>query len=239
VTRCSVSDDPASDRAKKDTVHIVIMGCGRVGSTLAHSLEDRGHSVAVVDRVAEAFRRLGPSFGGRTVTGTGFDRDVLTEAGIEEAGAFAAVSSGDNSNVLSARIAREIFRVENVVARIYDPGRAEVYQRLGIPTVATIPWTTHQIIRRLLPEGSEPEWRDPTGTVRLAEIHIDPAWVGHRVSELERTTGARVAFLTRLGEGLLPAPDTVVQDGDLVHVIMREGTIDNVENAFAAGPEEL
>ena len=220
-------------------MHIVIMGCGRVGSTLAHSLEDRGHSVAVVDRAADAFRRLGPTFAGRTVTGMGFDRDVLIEAGIEQAGAFAAVSSGDNSNVLSARIAREIFRVDNVVARIYDPGRAEVYQRLGIPTVATIPWTSHQIIRRLLPEGSEPEWRDPTGTVRLAEIHIDPRWVGHRVAELERMTGARVAFLTRLGEGVLPEPQTVIQDGDLVHVIMREGTIDKVESAFAAGPEEV
>ncbi|WP_026257194.1 potassium channel family protein [Actinopolymorpha alba] len=219
-------------------MHIVIMGCGRVGSTLAHSLEDRGHSVAVIDRATEAFRRLGPSFAGRTVTGIGFDRDVLIEAGIEEAGAFAAVSSGDNSNVLSARIAREVFRVENVVARIYDPGRAEVYQRLGIPTVATIPWTSHQIIRRLLPEGSEPEWRDPTGTVRLAEIHVNPAWIGHRISDLEEASAARIAFLTRLGEGILPDRGTVIQDGDLVHVIIREGTVDKVEAAFAHGPEE-
>ncbi|GAA5002591.1 NAD-binding protein [Actinopolymorpha pittospori] len=220
-------------------MHIVIMGCGRVGSTLAHSLEDRGHSIAIVDRAAEAFRRLGPNFAGRTITGVGFDRDVLIEAGIEEAGAFAAVSSGDNSNVLAARIAREIFRIDNVVARIYDPGRAEVYQRLGIPTVATIPWTTHQIIRRLLPEGSEPEWRDATGTVRLAEVHISTDWVGHRVRDLEAASGARVAFLTRLGEGILPERETVIQDGDLVHVIMREGTTEKVEAAFAAGPEEV
>src|SRR5690606_18648808 len=117
---------------RRKSVHIVIMGCGRVGSTLAHKLEDRGHTVAVVDQSAEAFRRLGPHFRGTTVTGLGFDRSVLQEAGIERASAFAAVSSGDNSNVLAARIAREIFGVENVVARIYDPGRAEVYQRLGI-----------------------------------------------------------------------------------------------------------
>jgi trk system potassium uptake protein TrkA len=217
-------------------VHIVIMGCGRVGSTLAHSLEDRGHSVAVVDHNPEAFRRLGPHFEGHMVTGVGFDRDVLIEAGIERAGALAAVSSGDNSNVLSARIAREIFRIENVVARIYDPGRAEVYQRLGIPTVATIPWTTDQILRRLLPDGSEPEWRDPTGTVRLAEIHVSTNWVGRRVSELEAASGARVAFLTRLGEGVLPHADSVLQDGDLVHVIMLESAIRDVEAVFAAGP---
>ncbi len=119
-------------------VHFVIMGCGRVGATLARSLEDRGHTVAVIDQNPDAFRRLGAGFEGTTVTGVGFDRDTLVEAGIEHAYAFAAVSSGDNSNILAARVARETFGVSNVVARIYDPGRAEVYQRLGIPTVATV-----------------------------------------------------------------------------------------------------
>src|SRR3954462_11230739 len=161
------------------------MGCGRVGSTIAHSPEHFGHSVAVDDQSAEAFRRLGPDFAGRTVTGVGFDRDTLIEAGIEKAGAFAAVSSGDNSNIISARVARETFGVDNVVARIYDPGRAEVYQRLGIPTVATGRWTADQMMRRLLPHGSEPEWRDPTGTMRLAEVAVDPSWIGHRITELE------------------------------------------------------
>src|SRR3954451_13907896 len=161
------------------------MGCGRVGSKIAHSLEHFGHSVAVVDQSAEAFRRLGPDFAGRTVTGVGFDRDTLIEAGIEEADAFAAVSSGDNSNVISARVARETFGVDNVVARIYDPKRAEVYQRLGIPTVATVRWTADQMLRRLLPEGAAEEWRDPSGAVMLAEIPFDTSWVGSRLGDIE------------------------------------------------------
>jgi trk system potassium uptake protein TrkA len=217
-------------------LHFVIMGCGRVGSTLAHSLEAKGHSVAVVDQNAEAFRRLGSHFQGTRVTGVGFDRDTLREADIENAAAFAAVSSGDNSNILAARVARETFAVENVVARIYDPGRAEVYQRLGIPTVATVRWTADQMLRRLLPAGSEAEWRDPSGTVRLAEVPA-AAWVGERVSRLQEVSGARVAFLTRLGEGLLPNADTVVQDGDIVHVVMRDDDVERVENAFRSGPE--
>src|SRR5215213_1575110 len=176
-------------------VHFVIMGCGRVGSTLAHSLEGLGHDVAVVDQDETAFRRLGVSFEGRRVTGVGFDRDTLREAGIEQAHAFAAVSSGDNSNILAARVARETFGIENVVARIYDPGRAEIYQRLGIPTVATVRWTADQMMRRLLPHGSEPEWRDPSGTIRLAEVPVDTAWVGERISRLEIESGGRVAFL--------------------------------------------
>src|SRR4051812_27011185 len=138
------------------------MGCGRVGSTLALSLESQGHDVAVIDQNASAFRRLGTTFEGKRVTGIGFDRDTLTEAGIESTYAFAAVSNGDNSNILAARVARETFGVEHVVARIYDPGRAEVYQRLGIPTVATVRWTADQMLRRLLPHGAEPEWRGPT-----------------------------------------------------------------------------
>lgn len=220
-------------------MHVVIMGCGRVGSTLAHSLEDKGHSVAVVDQSAEAFRRLGPGFAGRRVTGVGFDRDTLIEAGIEQAFAFAAVSSGDNSNIISARVARETFGVENVCARIYDPRRAEVYQRLGIPTVATVRWTADQMMRRLLPEGAAPEWRDPSGTVRLAEVQVDTRWVGQKIVRIEEASGARVAFLTRLGEGLLPSDGTVLQEGDLVHVVVMERDLAHVENVLGHGPGGL
>ena len=161
------------------------MGCGRVGSSLASELEAAGHSVAIIDQSREAFRRLGPNFKGRTVAGVGFDRDTLLEAGIETADAFAAVSNGDNSNILAARVARETYGVANVVARIYDPGRAEIYQRLGIPTVATVIWATDQILRRLVPEGSLSEWRDASGTIQLCEMHPHKEWFGRPIAEIE------------------------------------------------------
>lgn len=217
-------------------MHVVIMGCGRVGSSLAANLDSMGHSVTVVDQDADAFRRLPPEFGGRTITGVGFDREVLTEAGVSGAAAFAAVSSGDNSNILAARVARENFGVENVVARIYDPKRAEVYQRLGIPTVATVRWTAGQMLRRLLPAGAEVDWTDPSGAIRLAEVHLDPAWVGRRLSDIERHAPCRVAVLTRLGDGMLPKPELVIQEGDLVHVLLREHDVEIVEIALGGAP---
>jgi trk system potassium uptake protein len=218
-------------------MHVVIMGCGRVGSLLALELESNGHTVAVIDQSKDAFRRLGPDFKGRTVTGVGFDRDTLLEAGIEGAEAFAAVSNGDNSNILAARVARESFGVTNVVARIYDPGRAEIYQRLGIPTVATVLWAADQILRRLTPEGSRSEWRDASGTVQLAEVHPHLDWFGMPVKDLEKAARMRVAFLTRLGEGLIPDDGTVLQDGDLIHVMLRDDELKNVEAVLAKSPE--
>lgn len=217
-------------------MHFVIMGCGRTGSTLAQMVEDRGHTVAVVDQKPEAFRRLGPHFEGRRVVGPGFDRDTLIEAGIEDAYAFAAVSNGDNSNILAARVARETFGVSNVVARIYDPGRAEVYQRLGIPTVATVRWTADQMARRLLPSGAISEFRDPSGAVVLGEVQVHEGWVGSRMTALEAVSHARVAFLTRLGEGLVPTPDTVYQEGDLVHLVMPHDQVALVEQSLARPP---
>jgi trk system potassium uptake protein len=214
------------------------MGCGRVGSSLARNLERRNHTVSIIDQNPDAFRRLGPTYSGRKVMGFGFDRDVLREALIDRADAFAAVSSGDNSNIISARVARETFGIHNVVARIYDPGRAEIYQRLGIPTVATVRWTTDQILRRLLPEGSEPDWRDPSGTVRIAEVPTHERWIGRTVAEIQDAAATRVAFITRLGEGLIPTRDTVIQEGDLVHVVMLETEAARVAAVFAAPPEE-
>jgi trk system potassium uptake protein len=215
-------------------VHIVIMGCGRVGSTLAHILEDRDNSIAVIDRDPEAFRRLGSSFKGARVTGVGFDRAVLIQAGIEHADAFAAVSSGDNSNVIAARVVRETFGVQRVAARIYDPRRAEVYERLGIPTVATVRWTADQMLRKLLPDGGEPLWRDPTGKIVLAEVDFAPHWIGEQVKALEANTQTRIAFVDRLGQAFVPDSGTVLQEGDVVHVVAREDDMDRIGAAFAA-----
>jgi trk system potassium uptake protein TrkA len=217
-------------------VHFVIMGCGRVGASLARAIEQAGHEVAVIDQDEASFRRLGTSFEGRTVTGVGFDRDTLRAAGIENAYAFAAVSSGDNSNILAARVAREKYGVEHVVARIYDPGRAEIYQRLGIPTVATVKWTSDQMVRRLLPQGHVPEFTDPSGKVVIAEMPVSSAWIGRRISEIESATGGRLAYLTRLGDGLLPGSDTVYQEGDLLHLALLREDLATAERVLDAAP---
>ncbi|HEY0000946.1 MAG TPA: TrkA family potassium uptake protein [Actinoplanes sp.] len=206
-------------------MHVVIMGCGRLGSTLAHNLDARGHSVAVIDQNADAFRRLGAEFGGTTVTGVGFDRDVLRSAGIERADAFAAVSSGDNSNIISARLARETFGVTRVVARIYDARRAQVYERLGIPTVATIRWAADRMVRHLVPEGTVEVFRDPTSVVSIVEVPVHRDWVGRPLKTLEERTGARVAYLMRFGMGTLGTASTVIQDGDQVFMLVTDDTV--------------
>ncbi|GAA0456516.1 potassium transporter TrkA [Paractinoplanes deccanensis] len=218
-------------------MHVVIMGCGRLGSTLAQNLEARGHSVAVIDQNSDAFRRLGADFGGITVTGIGFDRDVMREAGIERADAFAAVSSGDNSNIISARLARETFGVTRVVARIYDARRAQVYERLGIPTVATIRWAADRMMRHLVPEGTIEVFRDPTSVVSIVEAPLHRDWVGRTLRSLEERTGARVAYLMRFGMGTLGTPSTVIQDGDQVFMLVTDETVAAVLD-IASGSEK-
>ena len=163
--------------------------------------------------------------------------EALTDAGIERADAFAAVSSGDNSNIIAARVARETFGIEQVVARIYDPGRAEVYQRLGITTVATVKWTADQVLRRLLPAGAEPDFRDPSGTIRVDQVPAGEAWIGHRTVELQEQSKVRIAWIDRLGEGMLPTRDTVIQEGDLLHLVMREPNASGVYDLLKKGPE--
>jgi len=217
----------------------VIMGCGRVGSMLAIELDGLGHEVVVVDQDPGSFRRLGTSFGGSTVTGVGFDWDTLREAGVERTDAFVAVSSGDNSNIVAARVARENFDVGTVVARIYDPRRAEIYQRLGIPTVATVRWTADRVLRRLLPGGVHEDYRDPSGAIILAELAVAPSWVGQTYARLEQECGIKVGHITRVGEGQLTTVSTVIQEGDIVHALLASADADRAAAAVAKAPEGL
>ncbi|MCI0141601.1 NAD-binding protein [Arthrobacter bambusae] len=217
--------------------HFVIMGCGRVGATLAHTLEDAGHSVAIIDQDDRAFRRLRSGFTGRKVTGVGFDRDTLKQAGCEEAYAFAAVSSGDNSNILATRVARETFHVSHVVARIYDPGRAEIYQRLGIPTVAAVRWSADQVLRRILPEQHlAGDYREPSGRLVLSEVDLNEGWIGHPLTAIEAASGIRIAFLTRFGEGVLPQSGTAYQEGDTVHAMLNLDRSAEVARILSSAP---
>ncbi len=199
-------------------MHVVVVGCGRVGAGLARILEESGHTVSVVDKQQKAFRRLPEGFAGKTIVGVGFDRDRLREAGIEEAGALAAVTSGDNSKLLVARTAREVFRVARLIARIYDPRRAAIYERLGIPTIATVQWTTDRVLRRILPDAPATEWTDPSASVVLVERPVAESWAGRRLADLDVGGLARVAALSRLGIGQVPDPNLVTQEGDVVYM---------------------
>lgn len=199
------------------------MGCGRVGSTLAINLSAMGHSVAVIDQDPSAFARLPEDFPGQQVTGVGFDHDALVQAGIEDAYGFAAVSSGDNSNIIAARVVRETFGVTNVVTRIYDPTRAEIYERLGIATVPTVKWTADQVLRHLIPLGPHYDYNDSASGMSLITVDLEESWYGRTVAHIEAATGARVAYITRLGDGFLPQSDTVIQDGDRVRIVTKTG----------------
>lgn len=217
--------------------HFVIMGAGRVGVMLAHTLEDSGHTVAVIDQNEQAFRRLRKDFSGKKITGVGFDRETLKRAGIEDAYAFAAVSSGDNSNIISSRVARETFRVAHVVARINDPNRAEFYQRLGIPTVAAVRWSTDQVLRRILPEQAMAgDFREASGRLILAELQLNDEWAGHALTDIEEAADVRIAYVTRFGEGILPSAQSSYQQGDVVHAMMRIEDINEISSVLASPP---
>ena len=195
------------------------MGCGRVGAALAINLSNIGHSVAVIDHDPDSFRRLPEDFSGQSVTGVGFDRESLLQAGIEDATGFAAVSSGDNSNIIAARVVRETFGLKNVVTRIYDPTRASVYERLGIPTVPTVKWTADQVLRHLIPLGPYVEYTDEVAEISLIRVDVSDHWFGRTVGEIEDATSAQVAYVTRLGQGLLPHRGFVLQDGDMLKIL--------------------
>ena len=217
-------------------MHVVVVGCGRVGSALARNLTEAGHTVAIIDKRPEAFGRLPTDFAGQAIAGIGFDRDRLLEAGIEQAAAVAAVTNGDNSNILIARVSRETFGIDNVVARIYDPRRAAIYQRLGIATVATVAWTTERVLRRILPGQTAVEWIDPSARVSIIERSIAASWSGHLISDLEEPGRVRVAAVGRLGVAQVPNPDLVAQDGDVLYLAVVSDAVAALDTTLAAGP---
>ncbi len=199
---------------------------------------DGGHTVAVVDKQAKAFRRLPEDFAGRKVLGVGFDRDRLEEAGIKEAGALAAVTNGDNSNILVARVAREFFGVDKVVARIYDARRAQVYERLGIPTVEPATWAIDRVLRKILPDGTGMTWVDPSAKVGLVERTIGAAWAGRPLSAVALAGVANPVATSRLGVAGLPDLRAAVQDGDIVWFMVAGDGLDTFDAHFA-GPATI
>jgi trk system potassium uptake protein len=203
-------------------VHFVIMGCGRVGAELTVQLAKAEHSVAIIDKRKTAFDRLPPGFDARTIVGIGFDREVLVEAGIKQADAFIAVSNGDNSNIVSARVAREHFKVPKVVARIYDPRRAEIYERLDIPTVATVRWAAKQV-QYLLFHGRETMKETLAGGSLLhLQVELPDHLVGKKVSSVESQGEVEVIGVDRGGSGFIPKPDSTFQEGDVAHFIVQK-----------------
>ncbi len=207
---------------------VIVVGCGRVGAELATSITACGHEVVVIDKLRRAFRRLPEGWDGRTVQGVGFDRDTLVDAGVREADALAAVTSGDNSNILTARIASETYQVPRVVARIYDPRRAVIYERLGIATVASVTWTTDRITRRLIPDRAAVEWADPTGDLFMIERVLPDSWAGRRLADLGGDR-IRVEAVVRGGAPVLVGPDTIGRDGDVVYVLTHRDALDELE----------
>lgn len=220
-------------------MRVIVVGCGRVGSELAVRLKREGHEVAVVDKNPNSFKRLPEQWGGETVVGFGFDRDDLSRAGIGDAGALAAVTSGDNSNILTARIARETFEVDRVVARIYDPRRAAIYQRLGIPTVATVSWTVDQVIRRLLPQESVTAWTDPSGEVNLVEHLLPDSLCGRNLTEFEDGDRFRPVLVTRGGLARLITPGVIGQEGDLLHFLVRSDSVDALASRISGANADM
>lgn len=208
---------------------VVIVGCGRVGATLATDLSIHGHQVGVIDSREEAFGRLGKSFRGKTVHGVGFDRDVLVEAGIERADAFASVTSGDNTNIVSAMIARNVFRVPKIVARIADPMRAEIYRRLGIPTISPTVWGANEIRELLLHPYLASRFTFGSGEVELVQVSVSPRLAGRTVADLTSPSRFQVASVVRQGHAFIPTTGTRLRQGDMVYVAVESGSMAKLE----------
>lgn len=214
---------------------ILVVGCGRVGAELATRLATQGLQVTILDRNARAFRRLAEHPNITRLEGMGFDPEILKEAKIEGAYGLAAVTSGDNTNILSARIAREVFNVPNVVARIYDPRRAVVYQRLGIATVATVTWTTEQAIRRLFPEKTPTDWTDASGTVSVMEVSLPSSLAGVQLASLNVDNAVKFAAILRGTSARLIERELIAQEGDRAIVLVTTAGAQRLQEILKGG----
>lgn len=198
-------------------MRVIIVGCGRMGAGLAMKLARSQHEVTVIDREPAAFAALGERFGGQTITGHGFDRDVLLRAGIARADALAAVTSSDETNVVTARVARQFFRVPRVVARLYDPRKAEIYRRLGILTISTTEWGIHRITELI-----SYSWFEPIvslgASVNIVDVETPPALIGRSLASLTVPGEVHPVAISRGGRCFLPTQETQLQAGDLVHI---------------------
>ncbi|MFC5201105.1 potassium channel family protein [Streptomyces kaempferi] len=197
-------------------MRVIIVGCGRVGSHLAVQLVTEGNDVRLIDREPKARKRLPPSFAAAFHLGNGFSRSVLEAAGIVHADACVAVTSGDNSNIVSARTAKETFRVPIVLARIHDPGRADIYRDLGIPTISCVHWAVGRIHQMLLHRHLTPELSFGNGENLLVRSHLPAYLTGRQLTEFDVDGEIRVVEITRAGRSLLPAHGVLAEPGDLV-----------------------
>ena len=227
-----VSPDESPSPVKPNAV---IVGCGRVGAELAAALGTRGFQISVIDKNEKAFEQLHPGYKGKTLVGPGFDQELLERAGIQDAEIFIAVTNGDNSNIVCARIAKEYYEVPRVAARIYDPRRAQIYERLGIPTVATVAWTTDQVLAKVLPAADSMEWTIGSGEVVVVGIPVPAALLGKPLSELESPGKIRISALTRFGQTIIPDGRSIGQEGDFVHLSVLRTALPQLEEQLVKG----
>jgi len=206
-------------------MQIVIMGCGRVGAQLANLLSVDGHKVSIIDQDPKAFKRLGKSFKGEKIMGFGYDKGVLEKAGIEHADAFASVTQGDNRNIVGALVAKREYQVPIVVARIYDPIRASVYNRLGITTISPTRWGANKIKELICYSNISTQLSLGNGEVELIEIEVSPSLAGHKSEKINVPGEIMVVSITRLGRAFVPVVGTVMTDGDLLLVAVASSAI--------------
>jgi trk system potassium uptake protein TrkA len=207
----------------------IIMGYGRIGSQVGKLLTEQRHDVTIIDHDADADGRLGPNFKGRIIRGPGFDRTVLIQAGIEDAEAFVAASHSDNANIVAARIARNIFHVPRVVARLFDPLRAEIYQRLGLTTISPNNWGAERILQVLT--HTELDVWDTFGRGEVSLIHLDASaqLIGRTVNQLNVPGEMMVVSITRNEQAFIPITGTVFQDGDLLKLVVLSSAMERLE----------